>query len=73
MEVLLYYFDLLSSVYEHDGMQMYCTVCATGMEDKETSPECKSKNQNLQMPGGGQIPMCKEGAMGGVIPGKHTC
>lgn len=56
-------------VYEHDGMQMYCTVCATGMEDKETSPECKSKNQNLQMPGGGQKPMCKEGAMGGVIPG----
>lgn len=73
MKVLLYYFDVLSSVYEHGGMQMYCTVCATGIKDEETSPECKNKNQDLQMPGGGQKPMCKEDAMGGVIPGKHTC
>nr|XP_034303293.1 uncharacterized protein LOC105336540 isoform X4 [Crassostrea gigas] len=55
-------------VYGHDGMQMYCTVCATGMYDKESNPEC-IKNNNLQMPGGGQTPMCKESATGGVIPG----
>lgn len=72
MKVLYCYFDLLSSVYGHDGMQMYCTVCATGMYDKESNPECIKNNENLQMPGGGQTPMCKESATGGVIPGKHT-
>lgn len=56
-------------VYGHDGMQMYCTVCATGMYDKESNPECIKNNENLQMPGGGQTPMCKESATGGVIPG----
>lgn len=54
--------------YEDGGKQMYCTVCPSEMPYEE-STGCKNKNQDGLMPGGGQNPMCKEGAMGGVIPG----